>query len=206
MDSVDPSASQPRDGLHPVLEVRLAHAPHYKDLIARSHPAGPAISATATAGPRWNRQTWIPSANRPWLEIRVTPVKWIPPKRDLSVIMARRHIRPSRGPGLNTPTGRSGSPVRRPTTRAIVKGWRSPSSCASRRSPARRFGCRTGRAPSDRLCQSGSLPAPPTPVSLATPPLPLTHRQPSVTLSMFWERFTIHYIGTNADHRQEDAP
>ena len=80
MDSVDPSASQPRDGLHPVLEVRLAHAPHYKDLIARSHPAGPAISATATAGPRWNRQTWIPSANRPWLEIRVTPVKWIPPK------------------------------------------------------------------------------------------------------------------------------
>ena len=81
MDSVDPSASQPRDGLHPVLEVRLAHAPHYKDLIARSHPAGPAISATATAGPRWNRQTWIPSANRPWLEIRVTPVKWIPPTR-----------------------------------------------------------------------------------------------------------------------------
>ena len=79
MDSVDPSASQPRDGLHPVLEVRLAHAPHYKDLIARSHPAGPAISATATAGPRWNRKTWIPSANRPWLEIRVTPVKWIPP-------------------------------------------------------------------------------------------------------------------------------
>ena len=106
MDSVDPSASQPRDGLHPVLEVRLAHAPHYKDLIARSHPAGPAISATATAGPRWNRQTWIPSANRPWLEIRVTPVKWIPPKGALCWARTEetppppfsREIRPNEAP------------------------------------------------------------------------------------------------------------